>query len=308
MNYALQRAVETMEFNYEKDSWEPVVLHAILLLGYLDPQNGFEKTLQLFRQPAKLSDQYIEDWRADVLQPYFFRPFDGILPMIKAFVLEPLTPVAPKNEIIDLLKLLAQANSAYQVEIHQLLEDLMKAFRDQQHNPDLMDWNVTAFLAMAAIDTKATHLLPIIKELSEAELLSPAVAGDYDEIVELMEEDDPLETRFFEGPIQHIKNLDEIASNSYGKTGNTLDDEDFDDDDYDYDGDLLDDDFDHSDHYDHHNDKPVESFHRPQFSSFLGNKNLKKSEPSVNNSYDGTPRNAPCPCGSGKKYKRCHGA
>jgi preprotein translocase subunit SecA len=23
--------------------------------------------------------------------------------------------------------------------------------------------------------------------------------------------------------------------------------------------------------------------------------------------YAGTPRNAPCPCGSGKKYKRCHG-
>ena len=22
--------------------------------------------------------------------------------------------------------------------------------------------------------------------------------------------------------------------------------------------------------------------------------------------YSGTPRNAPCPCGSGKKYKRCH--
>src|SRR6476646_2975875 len=24
--------------------------------------------------------------------------------------------------------------------------------------------------------------------------------------------------------------------------------------------------------------------------------------------YPGTPKNAPCPCGSGKKYKRCHGA
>ena len=23
--------------------------------------------------------------------------------------------------------------------------------------------------------------------------------------------------------------------------------------------------------------------------------------------YADTPRNAPCPCGSGKKYKRCHG-
>ncbi|MEL7454308.1 MAG: SEC-C metal-binding domain-containing protein, partial [Pseudomonadota bacterium] len=24
--------------------------------------------------------------------------------------------------------------------------------------------------------------------------------------------------------------------------------------------------------------------------------------------WDRTPRNAPCPCGSGKKYKKCHGA
>lgn len=23
--------------------------------------------------------------------------------------------------------------------------------------------------------------------------------------------------------------------------------------------------------------------------------------------YSGTPRNAPCPCGSGRKFKRCHG-
>ncbi|MFM7063482.1 MAG: SEC-C metal-binding domain-containing protein [Actinomycetes bacterium] len=23
---------------------------------------------------------------------------------------------------------------------------------------------------------------------------------------------------------------------------------------------------------------------------------------------DKTPRNAPCPCGSGKKFKQCHGA
>ena len=30
-----------------------------------------------------------------------------------------------------------------------------------------------------------------------------------------------------------------------------------------------------------------------------------RNEPS--SEYAGTPRNAPCPCGSGKKYKRCHG-
>ena len=30
--------------------------------------------------------------------------------------------------------------------------------------------------------------------------------------------------------------------------------------------------------------------------------------PVVKSEWDKTPRNAPCPCGSGKKFKRCHGA
>jgi len=28
----------------------------------------------------------------------------------------------------------------------------------------------------------------------------------------------------------------------------------------------------------------------------------------VRDAFDKTPRNAPCPCGSGKKFKLCHGA
>jgi preprotein translocase subunit SecA len=30
--------------------------------------------------------------------------------------------------------------------------------------------------------------------------------------------------------------------------------------------------------------------------------------PTVKSEWDKTPRNAPCPCGSGKKFKLCHGA
>ena len=29
--------------------------------------------------------------------------------------------------------------------------------------------------------------------------------------------------------------------------------------------------------------------------------------PMVKSEWDKTPRNAPCPCGSGKKFKQCHG-
>jgi preprotein translocase subunit SecA len=31
-------------------------------------------------------------------------------------------------------------------------------------------------------------------------------------------------------------------------------------------------------------------------------------QPVVKSDWDKTPRNAPCPCGSGKKFKHCHGA
>ncbi len=31
-------------------------------------------------------------------------------------------------------------------------------------------------------------------------------------------------------------------------------------------------------------------------------------KPVVKSEWEKTPRNAPCPCGSGKKYKACHGA
>jgi preprotein translocase subunit SecA len=30
-------------------------------------------------------------------------------------------------------------------------------------------------------------------------------------------------------------------------------------------------------------------------------------QPLVKSEWEKTPRNAPCPCGSGKKYKLCHG-
>jgi preprotein translocase subunit SecA len=33
-----------------------------------------------------------------------------------------------------------------------------------------------------------------------------------------------------------------------------------------------------------------------------------KPQTVVKDAFDKTPRNAPCPCGSGKKFKQCHGA
>ncbi len=35
---------------------------------------------------------------------------------------------------------------------------------------------------------------------------------------------------------------------------------------------------------------------------------VAKQQTVVKDAFDKTPRNAPCPCGSGKKFKQCHGA
>ncbi|MGH9193404.1 MAG: SEC-C metal-binding domain-containing protein, partial [Acidimicrobiales bacterium] len=36
-------------------------------------------------------------------------------------------------------------------------------------------------------------------------------------------------------------------------------------------------------------------------------KAAQANTPLVKSDWDKTPRNAPCPCGSGKKFKQCHG-
>ncbi len=48
----------------------------------------------------------------------------------------------------------------------------------------------------------------------------------------------------------------------------------------------------------------------PTLDNASGKTEAKKTKTSAAKSgleYPGTPRNAPCPCGSGKKYKLCHG-
>jgi preprotein translocase subunit SecA len=89
--------------------------------------------------------------------------------------------------------------------------------------------------------------------------------------------------------IEHIKAL------SSGRNGLDFEDMDFeddleDDDGEDYPGDL-------EEYYpDDHSDEDQYVSH-----PFI------RPAPDASNNYAGTSRNAPCPCGSGKKYKRCHG-
>lgn len=267
LHYILQRATEVMVYHYEEDEWTPAVLHAAILLAYIDAQKGFEELLQLLRQPGDMVDLFLGDWDEDIFNAYFSHPYDGQLDGVKNFVLEPLVPVSHKNGLLESLQVMIKADAGYQAKITALLEELMLAFREQKNNPDLMDAEVLAFVVGAAIDIKALKLLPLIEELFAEGLVSIWVEGDFEEAKKSMLKDEPSRAiKTYPTATVHIKALNKTLQNI--NRGKSISKDDFED---------------------HSVELPIA---RPS---------------SGTTNYSGTSLNAPCPCGSGKKYKRCHG-
>ena len=272
LHYIMRRAKEVMVYTHDEYDQTPAVLHAALILAYADPQKNFELFLQLLREPAEYVDSYLGDWDIDIIAVYCSHPSDQLLKEVKAFISEPLVPVIFKNALLESLKIIVATDAGYLLKIISMLEALMIAFREQKDNPELMDSGVLAFMVSAAVDIKATSLLPLIEELYAAQLVSYTVKGDFEEVRKaMMEKDDPGPHTIYANAIEHIKALSSGRNNpGY---------EDFEDD---FEDDLN----------ENYRDSRIP---------------FTRSAPDASNNYAGTSLNAPCPCGSGKKYKRCHG-
>ena len=284
LHYIMRRAMETMVYAYEEYEWTPVVLRAALILAYADPKENFESFLQLLRQPEDYADVYLSDWSEDVINIYYSHPSDQLLREVKAFILEPLVPTSHKNMLLEALKVIVEADSAWLPQITTLLEELMMDFRNQKDNEELMDSNVMAFMIGAAIDIKAVSLLPLIEDMYAENLVSLYIEGGFDEVKSTMlKGEKPGNYQMYTNAIEHIKALAKP-----GRSYSAPEDYNFDDDD-DFNEDMWDEDFE-DDFVDKHKQFP-----------------LRKPLPGADNNYAGTPRNSQCPCGSGKKYKRCHG-
>ncbi len=290
LHYIMRRAMEVMVYSHDEYDQTPAVLHAALILAYADPQKNFESFLQLLREPAEYVESFLSDCDVDIIDAYFSHPSDQLLQEVKAFISEPLVPVTFKNALLESLKIIVATDAGYLPKITSLLEALMIAFREQKDNPELMDSDVMAFMVSAAVDIKATSLLPLIEQLYAAHLVSFTVEGDFEEARKaMMEEDDPDPHTIYANAIEHIKAL------GSGRNGLDFEDMDFEDDleeddDEDYPGGFEK--YYPGDHSDE------DQYVRHPFT---------RPAPDASNNYAGTSRNAPCPCGSGKKYKRCHG-
>lgn len=193
-------------------------------------------------------------------------------------------PVTHKNVMLEALKIMADADNSYHSKITELIKELMITLREQKDNPELMDAELMAFVVGAAVDIRAVTLMPLIGELYADGLVSETIEGDFEEVKRAMLRDNILKPyKIYSNVLEHINALNKNRNNN-DFTGEESENAEEDWEDQDFDEKDFADDWDDEEPY---NSIPV-----------------TKRAPG---NYSGTSLNAPCPCGSGKKYKRCHG-
>ncbi|HRN48157.1 MAG TPA: SEC-C domain-containing protein [Niabella sp.] len=272
LHYIMNHSLLVSEYAFDENETSDAVLNAALLLGYLDPEKGFDELLTHLRQPEEFIDFWFEDVLDEVVSAYFQKPSDELLLKVKNFVLEPLVSSHSKNMLIEFLGIMIEADAGYQQKVIDTLSALMQAFYDERENTDLLDTDVVASLVGAALDIKAAELMPQIEKMYKEELVSYFVTGSMEDARNSMQNEERRKFYFYKNLQEHIQYLGD-----FGDDSDVFDEEDS----------IYDEDY-----FDGYDDEDYEEDMVP----------VVPKDP-----YANTPRNAPCPCGSGKKYKRCHG-
>ena len=277
INHILVTAVEGYEYielcSAEANDYPATVLHAMLLLPYLDDDASFSSVLEILRQPGHVSEFWIGDWMGDLLLQYFKRFTEAKLKYILDFVLESPGNTFSKTVLLELLpKFVLNTPDSRETLVH-CLKTIFEYFISNRDDETVFDSDVLAFTVGAAVDLKATELMDTITFLYESNWVSLTIEGDINEVKGLITSNEStLYGTFFEDVFAHLKDI-------HDKEEHTSAGEEFGEDDFDFS--FPDDEMDDEDDY-----------------------KLQTVKPNI---YINVSRNAACPCGSGKKYKRCHG-
>jgi len=257
-------------------------LHVLLLLAELEAEEMVPTLLRFLRQP----NDVVEHWFGDFITE--------LLPEVMARFATPAQDEWLADFSTDQSIDAFVSNSGVMTVVHradrqpelrepaiQWLEAVIHQFMSTAVPGDA---NEHLNLAVAAIiDLKADTLLPLAKESFERDLLNEMVVGDYAEFADYVTEEDrwPL--------TKHYTDLEEAYDFIRG--------------------------FDHK----AFTAPPPSQADNPwlrQIAIAATKKRVEEEEDRENNGKPGPPPqsarehvslNAPCPCGSGKKYKRCHG-
>jgi len=253
-------------------------LHALYLLKEIQAEESLPVVLELLRQPETLLDFYLLDSLTDNVWQVLYKLGINQLNKLADFLKEPLNHTFARTEISVALKQILLHHPERREKIISLYKDVIDFFITNKTNGTIVDTFVISLIINDITEFNGKELLPQIKQLYDEDWVDESLAGSLHEV--MVQLDELPEDESDETYKRCIQNYFELAS-EFAFVTNDNERDGFEDED-----ELYDD-------WEEMDEDDTEYF-------YSGSKPFVRTEPKVG-------RNEPCPCGSGKKYKNCHG-
>jgi hypothetical protein len=272
-------AVERYHFFYEADEdlGDDFPLHALFILAELKAEDSLPKVFQFLSYDADFLDFWLGDHLTETIWRCIYPLGLNQIEALKQFMLDSDYYTYAKTAVSEALGQLVFHQPERRGEVIDLFSEVFTIFG--QRPPKEVDSNLIGSMVNDAITSGLSELLPEIKVLIERGYLDTDELGDYNDIVEAFKEPiDPEDIR----KLMSIFDLYELINSTWlGYTDE-------------YDG--YDDDLDEFEDFDDLSDDDEADWDKSILRGLA--RPAPISAPKVG-------RNDPCPCGSGKKYKKC---
>lgn len=290
--------------------------HALYFLGALKAEESLEIVLNCLRMGEEFSDYWFSDYKTEIFYPTLYFLGESQLDKLKDFVLEPYNYKFDRVMVSQAVVQIGLHQPERKTEVIQWLTDVIEYHLDHPDMDGIIDSIFLSFTISAASDLRFPELLPLIKRVKEKGWFLTDINGDYDfyekDIYTPMEPHDlfPLPENIFEFYTTEYKNRKAPLS------GKSLEDleafkarleepveqlisEEFSN----LIGSILPKNNTYEDREDYSSDYGDENIE--DYLDRLEERNYQKTTETVIRSEPKVGRNDPCPCGSGKKYKKC---
>jgi tetratricopeptide (TPR) repeat protein len=297
LEHAMMDAV--LRNNYWQDmGWDDdknaFPIHALYLLTELRAYQSLPVILDFLRQDDDFSEFWVADWSETYFHSTLYLLGNTQFEVLKGFVLE--ENLSPWRRLLacEVVAQVVMKQPERRGEVLQWFESVIQHHLDHLNNDNLIDSIFLSSLLGDLMHFKAVELEDMIKKLFATGLIDNSFCGDLDAVLKDLNE--PINP-YYNTPLP--VDIYELYSREYENRANKSQikpDPDMlaelEDPYFKYKTDLLMETMVKSKSYD--DDDDDEEYLEPQLP-------VKRAEPKVG-------RNDPCPCGSGKKYKKCHGA
>lgn len=298
--------------HFREDDWQEdnynFFLHALYMLTELRAYESLPVILDFLGQDKEFLDYWVADWLETYFHPTLYLLAQNQLEVLKNFALEENIYSWSRVLVCEIVGQVAMKQPERRAEVVAWFRHIIRYHLDNAQNDNLIDTDFLSSVIGDITHFNAVELEEDIKELYQTGWINDTFYGDLTEILKSVHDtfdphyDNPIPLDIYElysgeftkrqnksnRPIdpELIKTINDpyhnymvsLLTKTFSKMGDKNLDIDSDDDEY------LDDDDEDEDYY----------WTPPQ-------PTIKRAEPKVG-------RNDPCPCGSGKKYKKCHGA